>query len=1175
MRRILSVVTLTLALGTAAVTAQDVTGTINGTVKDSTGATVAGATVTITDQEKKVVVRTVTTGDDGEYSAPSLPAGVYTVTVEAANFKKSAQTNVKLDVNQRRTLHVALEAGNISEVVTVQADPLTVELTTPTASTLISGDQVRELSLNNRNWVQLVTLAPGVSHNNDDLFEVGTTDPDTNNGAPNILAISVNGARQSSNTYTVDGADTTDRGSNITIQTYPSVDAIGEFKVLRSLYPAESGRSGGGQVNVVTRSGSNDFHGTLFEFVRNERMNANDYFTNQNANAGLTSEGRARRRPLRYNNFGGTFAGPLYLPRFGEGGPVLYDGRNRTFFFLSMEYRRDIRYPSLPITTVPDANLRRGIFPIPVCLTVNATGTCTEVLPANTQLAANRISPVSQSYVNEIYNNLPLPNLTNFQLAATARNQVYFNQQLIKFDHNFTKNLSGFYRFQNDSIPSIDANAIFSSGTGLPGVSTVQTKSPGRSHVARATWALTPSAIIEGGYSFSYGAIKSENIGLLARNNSPISVALPFTVDSDRVPSVSGNGFTALGGFGPYDNFSFNKSLYANTSLLRGTHTTKFGGNVSWYRKNENALAGINEGQFSGFSATLPAGVTASTINQNIQRFANFLVGTNATFTQARFDFTADLRAKNLELFGQDEWRVRPNLTLYYGARYSVFGQPVDLNGRLSNFDPALYNPAQAPIVDGRGTRSGTFNPNNGFIVNASNPVAGATISPWGEQVVKTDKGNIAPRVGLAWDPFHDGKTAVRTGYGIYHDQVLLGIYLNAIGLNPTYQQTVTINNTRLDNPLAGAEGTPSATVFSRVRGVQTNFQTPYTQHWSLDVQRQLTQKTVMTVGYYGSKGTHLPGLVDLNLLPPGFALTQNCRSNATAGSTTIVPCQQRGIAFVGGAAAGSPQNSNILNQIRPYRGYQSVEIVQTRFNSNYNSLQTFLQHRFTGASQVNVAYTFSKNLSDNRSDRSNPPQNPYDIRLDYGRANLDRRHILSVNYIYELPWFKDQRGAEGRLLGGWQFSGIVSYYTGVPFTATTSSFDASGVGTIPVPTAGNRPNQLCDPNQGGSHTQQQWFNTNCFSRNPATTATDVPNVLGNASINTIGGPPTSRVDLTVTKNVRLGESTRFQLRGEAFNLFNHTNFRAISTNVTASNFGAVTSTRDPRIIQLGVKFYF
>ena len=292
LQTIISLLALLFSISSVAF-GQEITGNLSGTVKDSTGAIVKGATVTITDAQKNNVVRTVTTNDDGDFSVPNLGVGLYTVNVEATNFKKTIQNDIKIDVGQRRTIEVVLEAGNISETVMVQTDPVAVELATATTSTLVSGQQARELSLNNRNWVQLVALAPGVSNDLSDQVYVGTTNPD---GQANTINIAVNGARSSQNTFTVDGADITDRGSNITIQAYPSVDSIGEFRILRSLFPAESGRSGGGQVNVVTRSGTNEFHGSAFEFIRNEAFNANNFLINATANPpfGRDENGKAK-----------------------------------------------------------------------------------------------------------------------------------------------------------------------------------------------------------------------------------------------------------------------------------------------------------------------------------------------------------------------------------------------------------------------------------------------------------------------------------------------------------------------------------------------------------------------------------------------------------------------------------------------------------------------------------------------------------------------------------------------------------------------------------------------------------------------------------------------------------------------------------------------------------------
>ncbi|MFL6212799.1 MAG: TonB-dependent receptor domain-containing protein [Blastocatellia bacterium] len=1123
--------------------AQDITGSIVGIVHDANGAAVAGATITVRDLTKDVVARTLTTNEDGVYSAPLLLAGRYAVTVEATGFKKYTKTDIQLNVNDRLTVDVTLEAGAITEEIHVEAGATQVELQTATAGSLVSSVEVRELPLNNRNFVQLVTLLPGVSSTMTDQAYIGTTNPF---GQTNTISISINGGRTSQNAWTIDGADNVDRGSNLTLLNYPSVDAIAEFKVLRNHYSAEYGRSASGHVNVITKSGGHDFHGNFYEFFRNDKLNANPFFNNLTGR--FTTDPTAKApdvivaqsdpraghertaRPiLRYNNFGYTIGGPVFIPG------VYNKDHNKTFFFFSQEFRRVITYASLN-ATVPSAAERQGIFSAPICIATNAAGTaCTQ---SATSIA--NINPAARAYLQDIYSNIPLPNSGTNTLISNVRNVFNHRQELVRVDHNFSPKVTLAVRYLHDTIPTEEPGGLFT-GLTVPGVATTRTDSPGYSWVARSVQTLRPTLLNEVGYAFSYGAIISRPIGLALSENSPnvtSAIKLPFAVTLDRIPSIS-PGYAGVAGFGPYDDFNRNHNVFDNVTWIRGTHTLKFGTSMNFYQKTENA-GGNNVGAFSFATTPRPAGSAATT---TMQQWANFLLGNVSTFTQADQDLTPDIRMRQFEFYAQDDFRWKPNLTINIGVRYSRFRQPYDKSGKLTNFDPAAYDPTKAVQINATTGNiiPGTGDPLNGILI------AGQS-SPFGDKIAPESNNNFAPVFGFAWDPNKDGKTSIRGGYGISYDVSLVGVLEQNIFGNPPYVNNVTISNTVLNNPasvLPSISAAPKA-----IRGTPNTKDMPYVQQWSLDIQRELAKSFVIAVGYYGSKGTHLPGIVDLNEVPPGAAVAAGIITPGTQVTAALTPR---------------------LNAVRPYKGFSSIGSIQNWFNSNYNSLQVAVDKSFKDSSLVRLSYTWSHALTDNQTDRNSAPQSIYDRAADYGPSQLDRRHILSLNYVYMLPFFRNQHGFLGQTLGGWEFSGITSAASGSPFTVTTTGIDPGALGFLGTSPAAGRPDLTGSPTlPRGARTRFQYFNPFAFQLVPAGVTRP-----GNSPRGIIIGPGYQKWDMTLAKRWKFTENVNLQFRAEAYNVFNHTNFLGLNTTFGSTTFGQVTGTRDPRLIQFALKLYY
>src|SRR6266699_5681591 len=449
MKKLVAVIVVVLLAGMfGAAWAQEITGQIRGIVTDASGGVIANAAVTITNVDRKQVIRTVETNTAGEYVAPFLPVGRYSVAVEAKGFKRFLKNDTEVNVSDRLTIDATLQAGALTETVSVEADPLQVNLQNVAVEGLISGTQVRELPLNNRNYEQLVTLQPGVTSNTADQVYVGTTNPQ---GAVNIVSFSINGNRQSQNNWTVDGVDNVDHGSNITLLVYPSVDAIAEFKVERSNYSPEFGRSSSGQINVVTRSGASTFHGGVYEFFRNDVFNANSFINNRNGIA---------RPVLRYNDFGGTIGGPFFIPNFYN------QSKEKTFFFFSEEVLR-VTTPVSLTSIVPTTQERQGNFQFPVCTAVSATGACTAT---GTQIPSTSFDPVAAAYVKDVFAMMPTPPASDGVLVSVFPGVFNYREELVRADHVVNSKLSLMGRLVYDHIPTKEPFGLFGPQSRVPGV---------------------------------------------------------------------------------------------------------------------------------------------------------------------------------------------------------------------------------------------------------------------------------------------------------------------------------------------------------------------------------------------------------------------------------------------------------------------------------------------------------------------------------------------------------------------------------------------------------------------------------------------------------------------------------------------------------------------------------
>lgn len=1119
-----------------------VTATLTGTVTDPSGAVVPGAVVTLHNNATGVNVRTVTTNRAGLYAASLLPPSTYTVTVSKSGFKDYVARSVNLHVGETRSLNVTLQTGSVHQSVTVRATATPVQTSTAAQGETITGHQITQLELNNRNFEQLVTLAPGVA---------SSLPATVGFGIENTDSISVNGSRTSANNWTVDGADVNDTGSNLTLLNVPSVDAISEFRLQRGNYSAQYGRSSGGQVNVAIRSGTSQFHGDAYEFVRNDIFNANDFFAN---------EGGAKKPPFRYNDFGYTLGGPLYIPG------IYNTNRTKTFFFWSEEFRRT-RTPGTSILNIPLPQELSGNF----SGLANADGTPVTLNPASApagcisgnQISSSCFSKNAVAYLNNVYSKFT-PNLT-LPKTSTGLNQLTgeyiipesavdnYRQEIIRVDENLTPKIQAFAHYMQDKVPTTEPGGLFA-GSGLPGISTTSTNTPGRNIVAHVTMELSPTIVNEAAFNYSWGAINSVVTGDITNPSFYGALDLsnfPYADPYGRVPGVSISGVTGVGiPVSPYHERNIDKAVYDNLTLIRGNHSIHTGFSFQFLRKSENAVNPTNGSFNFGTTYGQPA-------------FANFLLGNASSFLQDSRDIIPNLHMANYAAYVQDNWKIRPNFTLNLGLRYALLQTPTDPARILSTFSPAAYNPANVPGID---PTTGFFlasdpvtpaNYANGIILaqNACNPSLyfeppvspyGPTCSPYGNRV-NPDFNTWAPRFGFAWDPTHDGKTAIRGGYGIYYDRSLNGIWEQNEFVNPPFlgsanaQPVAPMNN--FDSPLQGAF-TPLGPRTLHATGTP-DFHVPYDQQWSLSVEREILPNTRLQVAYVGSKGTHLLGIFGENQVPLSVR-TANPTPNA--------------------------------NYIRPYGGYNAISAIGTGFNSNYNSLQVSVNRRVSTGLTLGAAYTWSKALTNNSTDRSSAPYNSYNFANDYGPASFDPYQIFKLSYVYNLPFYRQQKGFVGHTLGGWEVSGITTFESGFPssifqyydpfnsldYAAGTPGVYPGGIGIDPSAIT-PRPDRISNAANPG--TVQEFINTSNYR--------DAIGHFGTSGRGVVTGPGMNNWDIAGIKNFRITERLHAQFRGEFFNAFNHPSFNSFEQYTDSSIFGRLTSEFEPRIIQLGLKLMF
>jgi hypothetical protein len=1114
---------------------QTIFGRISGTVQDKSGGVIPNATVTVTNTATNVA-RTATTDQSGFYTVTNLPPGNYSVLVEEKGFKKALRGDNVLAADARLTVDIALEPGELSETVEVLAASggETVNTTSGEVARVVDKRQVQDLALNGRNYMQLVTLIPGSVILDEDQLALTTS--------LSISQASINGNRPNYNNLTVDGGFNMDSGSNNSQINNVGIDFIEEVKIQTSNFSAEYGRNAGAAVNIVSRGGGNTFHGSAFEFLRNDKLDARRFFA-------------PVKQRLRFNNFGWNFNGPIK--------------KNKFYFFAGEEWKY-IRQDSDPTRrTLPtraermgDFSLRSGTLNVPAGYTaINpVTGA---VVPAGQPIPGRNlanlrlngspvvITPDGQAIANlysametlaVAYTDTPTANNATFQQP----NPFNYREDYVRLDYRFNQKHSIYGRFFHDHYDLIDPFGTFINSQ-VPTIPTNRLR-PGSSLQVSYTWLISPTLINEAKFNTSWNGQRIPPVGEFWKRET-YGFTYPKLFSGGRfnngIPNTTITNFASFNGpSGSLLSPTADIAGSDNLTIIRGKHSMKTGILVARNRKDQNGRS-----NYTGTLAFSTSGNTRTTGNA----FADALLGNFRTYSEADNDPIGFFRFNQVEAYFTDTWKIRRNLSLEVGARYYYISPTYTQANNIANFDPSLYDPMKAVTILANGNIDPTKGGNrfNGLVragdgipadqvgrvsnANSANVLSVPTGAPRG---FYQPANRIAPRIGFAYSPFANDKTSIRGGFGMFYDKPEGNLIFSQVNV-PPFINTPQFENGNLSNP---SGGTPSALApFGTINAINPNLEIPYSMSYSLGIQRELRHGFFVEATYVGNQGRHLIRQPDINM-PPFAALAAN-------------------------AALPSSQRVSV-NALRPYKGFSQILMRLSDANSNYNGLQLYAAKR-KGNLELTASYTWSKVLTDTSGNGDNVDvgDDPLNRSLSYGPATFDRRHIFVTTYDYRLPFFRNLKGIGGAVLSGWEISGITRYQSG-PFLTVLGT---TSIGNRRADYLGG-PVLLPNPGPNG------WINPAAFQPAPDTRR-------GNSGVGIVTGLNLQLWDFSMRKQFRITEKVRLRFQADMFNAFNRANFKAPDVNFgtlnTATNgpsntaFGTITNTGPARNIQFAFKLDF